>query len=91
MVYRMTLRTLQLVGRMRSSRHPLMNDLNSLIHDLCNCNDNTYINVNVTRKTLLPNPVTVYRLFAEFCKILRGAAAAGVEDALYILCGSSLA
>lgn len=42
-------------------------------------------------KTLLPNPVTVYRLFAEFCKILRGAAAAGVEDALYILCGSSLA
>ncbi|KAH0632785.1 hypothetical protein KY284_035571 [Solanum tuberosum] len=44
--------TLQLVGRMRSTRHPhtwrLMNDLNSLIHDLCNCNDNTDVNANVT-------------------------------------------
>ncbi|KAK4706410.1 hypothetical protein R3W88_034031 [Solanum pinnatisectum] len=47
--------TLQLVTRMHSSRHPymwkLMNDLNSLIHDLCNCNDNTDININVTHMT----------------------------------------
>ncbi|KAG5584718.1 hypothetical protein H5410_045152 [Solanum commersonii] len=37
---------------MRSTRHPhtwrLMNDLNSLIHALCNCNDNIDVNANVT-------------------------------------------
>jgi len=28
-----------------------MNELNLLIQDLCNCNDNTYINDNVSRLT----------------------------------------
>ncbi|KAK4731255.1 hypothetical protein R3W88_024243 [Solanum pinnatisectum] len=46
---------LQLIRRMRSTCHPftwkLMSDLNLVIHDLYNCNNNTYINANVTRMT----------------------------------------
>lgn len=149
--------TLQLVGRMRSTRHPhtwkLMNELNSLIHDLCNCNHYPAIHTDAARmmkmltkflimtpkddinkseeyllvfihssvpaalvklylsrsifskqaayqcirqfidscKTLFPN--SVYRqcgpILLEFCKLLRGAA--GVHDALYIFCRTSLA
>ncbi|MCD7462697.1 hypothetical protein HAX54_049129 [Datura stramonium] len=45
--------TLQLVGRMRSTRHPhtwkLMNELNSLIHDLCYCNHYPAIHTDAAR------------------------------------------
>ncbi|KAK4707279.1 hypothetical protein R3W88_033126 [Solanum pinnatisectum] len=77
--------TLQFFWRMRSTCNPytwkLMSDLNLVIHDLCNWNDNTYINANFARMTKMPN---------DFLAMTPKDGADGSEEYLQIFIHSSV-
>ncbi|KAK4706204.1 hypothetical protein R3W88_034240 [Solanum pinnatisectum] len=71
--------------RIRGTRNPytwkLMSDLNLVIHDLCNWNDNTYINANFARMTKMSN---------DFLAMTPKDGADGSEEYLQIFIHSSV-